>query len=56
VGGMQCNVEFGYRLSICSRTGKSHGNLDRVGQSQDLLNVYLTSIEGDEPQPTNQKA
>jgi hypothetical protein len=30
---MQCNVEFGYQLSICSGTKE---NLDRVGQSQDL--------------------
>jgi hypothetical protein len=30
---MQCNVEFGYQLSICSGTT---GNLDRVGRSQDL--------------------
>jgi hypothetical protein len=30
---MQCNVEFGYQLSICSGTKE---NLDRVGRSQDL--------------------
>jgi hypothetical protein len=30
---MQCNVEFGYQLSICSGTKE---NLDRVGPSQDL--------------------
>jgi hypothetical protein len=30
---MQCNVEFGYQLSICSGTTE---NLDRVGRSQDL--------------------
>jgi hypothetical protein len=30
---MQCNVEFGYELSICSGTKE---NLDRVGRSQDL--------------------
>jgi hypothetical protein len=37
-----CNAmwNLGYRLSICSRTGESHGNLDRDGQSHDLLNVY----------------
>jgi hypothetical protein len=23
--GMQCNVEFGYQLSICSRTEENHG-------------------------------
>jgi hypothetical protein len=30
---MQCKVEFGYQLSICSGTTE---NLDRVGRSQDL--------------------
>jgi hypothetical protein len=30
---MQCNVEFGYQLSICSGTKE---NLDRVGRSQGL--------------------
>jgi hypothetical protein len=30
---MQCNVEFGYQLSICSGTKE---NLDRVGRSHDL--------------------
>jgi hypothetical protein len=30
---IQCNVEFGYQLSICSETKK---NLDRVGRWQDL--------------------
>jgi hypothetical protein len=33
---MQCNVEFGYQLSICSGTKE---NLDRVGRSQDLPNA-----------------
>jgi hypothetical protein len=33
---MQCNVEFGYQLSSCSGTKEDHGNLDRVGRSQDL--------------------
>jgi hypothetical protein len=33
MGSMQCNVEFGYQLSICSGTKE---NLDRVGRSQDL--------------------
>jgi hypothetical protein len=33
MGSMQCNVEFEYKLSICSGTKK---NLDRVGGSQDL--------------------
>jgi hypothetical protein len=28
---MQCNVEFGYQLSIRSGTKENHGNLDRVG-------------------------
>jgi hypothetical protein len=28
MGSMQCNVEFGYQLSICSRTKE---NPDRVG-------------------------
>jgi hypothetical protein len=35
MGSMQCNVEFGYQLSICSGTTE---NLDRVGRSQDLPN------------------
>jgi hypothetical protein len=35
-GSMQCNVEFGYQLSICSGTKE---NLDRVGRSQDLPNA-----------------
>jgi hypothetical protein len=25
MGSMQCNVEFGYRLSICSGTKENHG-------------------------------
>jgi hypothetical protein len=33
---MQCNVEFGYQLSICSGTKE---NLDWVGWSQDLPNA-----------------
>jgi hypothetical protein len=33
MGSMQCNVEFGYQLSICSGTKV---NLDGVGRSQDL--------------------
>jgi hypothetical protein len=36
MGSMQCNVEFGYQLSICSGTKENNGNLDRVGRSQDL--------------------
>jgi hypothetical protein len=32
----QCDVEFGYQLSICSRTQRNHGKLDRVDRSQDL--------------------
>jgi hypothetical protein len=32
-GSIQCNVEFGYQLSICSGTKE---NSDRVGRSQDL--------------------
>jgi hypothetical protein len=26
MGSMQCNVEFGYQLSICSRIKENHGN------------------------------
>jgi hypothetical protein len=33
MGNMQCNVEFGYQLGICSGTKE---NLDGVGWSQDL--------------------
>jgi hypothetical protein len=33
---MQCNVEFGYQLSICSGTKETTKNLDRVGRPQDL--------------------
>jgi hypothetical protein len=42
LGGLQCNVEFGYQLSICSGTEE---NLDRVGRSQDLpdANCLLAS-------------
>jgi hypothetical protein len=36
MGNMQCNVEFGYQLSICSGTTK---NLDRVGRSHDFLDA-----------------
>jgi hypothetical protein len=36
MGSMQCNVEFGYQLSICSGTKE---NLDQVGRSQDLPNA-----------------
>jgi hypothetical protein len=36
MGGMQCNVEFGYQLSIRSGTKENHGNLSQVGRSQDL--------------------
>jgi hypothetical protein len=35
-GSMQCDVEFGHQLSICSGTKE---NLDRVGRSQDLPDV-----------------
>jgi hypothetical protein len=30
LGGLQCNVQFGYQLSSCS------GTKDRVGRTQDL--------------------
>jgi hypothetical protein len=42
MGSMQCNVEFGYQLSICSGTKE---NLDRVGLSQELpeANLLLAS-------------
>jgi hypothetical protein len=33
MGSIQCNMEFGYELSICSGTTE---NLDRLGRSQDL--------------------
>jgi hypothetical protein len=33
---MQCNVEFGYQLSICSRIEKTSQNLDRDRRSQGL--------------------
>jgi hypothetical protein len=33
MGSMQCNVEFGYQLSICPGTTE---NLNQVGRSQDL--------------------
>jgi hypothetical protein len=36
MGSMQCNVEFGYKLSIFSGTKETMENVDRVGQSQDL--------------------
>jgi hypothetical protein len=36
MGSMQCNVEFGYQLRICSGITE---NLDRVGRSQDLPNT-----------------
>jgi hypothetical protein len=36
MGSMQCNVEFGYKPSICSGTKENHENLDRVRRSQDL--------------------
>jgi hypothetical protein len=37
MGSMQCNVEFGYQLSICSwDQGKTTENLNGVGRSQDL--------------------
>jgi hypothetical protein len=36
MGSMQCNVEFGYQLSICSGTKE---NLNRVGRPQDLPDV-----------------
>jgi hypothetical protein len=38
MGSMQCNVEFGCQLSICSGTKE---NLDRVGRSQDLPDANL---------------
>jgi hypothetical protein len=37
MGSMQCKVEFGYQLSICSGTKE---NLDRVGRSQELQDAY----------------
>jgi hypothetical protein len=36
MGSMQCNMEFGYQLSIYSGTKKTTKYLDRVGRSQDL--------------------
>jgi hypothetical protein len=27
MGSMQCNVEFGYQLSVCSGTKENHGKL-----------------------------
>jgi hypothetical protein len=30
MGSMQCNVKFGYQLSICSGTKENHVNLDRI--------------------------
>jgi hypothetical protein len=36
VRSTQCNVKFGYQLSICSGTEEATENLDRVGRSQDL--------------------
>jgi hypothetical protein len=35
--GMQCNVELGNQLSICSGTKE---NLSQVGRSQDLPDTY----------------
>jgi hypothetical protein len=37
MGSIQCNVEFGYQLNICSGTKE---NLDRVGRSQDLPDAH----------------
>jgi hypothetical protein len=31
--GMQCNVEFGYQLSICSRTEENHGKPEKAQQN-----------------------
>jgi hypothetical protein len=42
---MQCNVEFGYQLSICSRARETAENLDRVGWSQKIPNPKLTSSQ-----------
>jgi hypothetical protein len=33
---MQCNVEFGYKLSICSRTEENHGNPISSCRAQDF--------------------
>jgi hypothetical protein len=39
MGSKQYSVEFEYQLSICSGTKENQGNLDRVGQLQDLPNA-----------------
>jgi hypothetical protein len=33
---VQCRVDFGYQLSICSRTKENSENFDRSSRSQDL--------------------
>jgi hypothetical protein len=38
--GMQCNVEFGYQLSICSKDrGKPRKTLVEFGEAEARLNV-----------------
>jgi hypothetical protein len=36
MGRLQCNVKFGYQLSIALGPKKTMENLNRVGQSHDL--------------------
>jgi hypothetical protein len=50
MGSMQCNVEFGYQLSICCRNKENH-NLDRVGRSQELPECKLVSSQQSDIKP-----
>jgi hypothetical protein len=46
MGSMQCNVEFGYQLIICSGTKKNHGKpmtVYTLEQSYMTTDMYMPS-------------
>jgi hypothetical protein len=45
MGSMQCNVEFGYQLSICSGTKENHGNAVYYENHTEHTDTFRTSQE-----------
>jgi hypothetical protein len=52
---MQCNVEFGYQLSICSDIKETTEKLDPVGRSQDFLDASTNRVLSFDKTRTAQK-
>jgi hypothetical protein len=45
MGSLQCNMEFGYQLSICFGTKENHGKLSSIWPVAGLSRYKLTSSQ-----------